>query len=195
MSELCKKCSCCGKAKELVFFHNKKQGKNGKSSICIDCCKQYREKNKTKASLYSKEYYIRNKEKLLIGTAKLYIENKEKFLLYAKNYVKENREYIRLRSKKNYQKNKEQILNSHKQYRAGDNYKAIIKEYRENNREKISLKAKTHKKESADKLEDPYIISLLTKERSIYAAYITSEIIELKRLHIQTVRIIKELTQ
>lgn len=58
-----KRCSKCGQKKELSEFYGKKEAKDGYTSCCKACHKEYQANNKERITKYHKERYINNKEK------------------------------------------------------------------------------------------------------------------------------------
>lgn len=95
-----KKCSRCGKIKELNEFGKRSQSKDGLRYSCKDCQKEYRQKNKDKIRKYKKEYYLKNKDRRKA---------------YLKEYYLKNKEYINDRNNKYYQKNKSKTNLSHRE--------------------------------------------------------------------------------
>ena len=61
-----KNCTTCKVEKPLDAFHKDKSKKDGITSQCKVCRKEYRLKNKEKASAYSKEYNLKNQEKISV---------------------------------------------------------------------------------------------------------------------------------
>ena len=102
-----KVCGTCGEEKSLSCFYNNKAAKDGKTSKCKVCSKEYSKRykaeNKDSVEEYSKSY---RKE--------YYRINREKKLAWQKNYRAENldarREYDREQSKRHYQENKDMYL-------------------------------------------------------------------------------------
>lgn len=98
-----KKCTKCGKEKELEEFYNYK---NGKRSHCIECHKEnnriYKEKNNDKI----KKHYEENKEYYSSKGKKRRENNKEEISKNFKIYYQEHKEYFKEHRKKYYQSEK-----------------------------------------------------------------------------------------
>ncbi|MFI5405465.1 MAG: hypothetical protein ACHQ1D_03010, partial [Nitrososphaerales archaeon] len=126
-------------------------------------------------SLKIKEIQSRYKEK-----------NKEKYL-----------EKNRINNKKYYILHKEEILLWHKQYRIENKAKNYIlaKKWHLKNKEKMKKYHRNYTKKSRNELGDSYIKYLLTS-KSNFLKYldITSELIEVKRIHLKLKRKLKEIT-
>ncbi len=124
-------CTKCNKIKSLDQFDNKKDGKFGKSSYCIECRKikdkNYNKNNKNKIREYNKKY----REK-----------NRNKSILYSKNYRESNKDKLKELDRKNYYKNHEKKLKKNKEYyeKNKDEIKKVSKRYREKNKDQIKIK-------------------------------------------------------
>lgn len=88
-----KKCTKCGKEKELTDFHKRKRSSDGHKSSCKECSviakKDYFENNKVEVLLsnkkwrnshptFMKEYHTKNKEELQLKKKEYYQVNKAK---------------------------------------------------------------------------------------------------------------------
>ncbi len=104
-----KKCSTCGEEKELSEFSRAKNKKDGFSSQCKECVKNYYNKNKEKMAANQKTYYEANKEKIAKYMEAYSEANKEKRAKYHKAYREANREKINEIRRNNYKANKEKI--------------------------------------------------------------------------------------
>jgi hypothetical protein len=132
-----KKCNKCGVEKMLCDFYNKKDTKDGKTNICIDCTK-----------IVNKLKYEANKEEYQKSARDYYYNNKENVLVYKKEFYKDNHNKFLIKNKTYYQKNKEEYKDTVKNYY--QNNKEIKKIYNKNyfleNKEKIkNYKLKYHK--------------------------------------------------
>ena len=58
-----KTCTTCKIEKQLIDFSKNKSHKDGYSSQCKECVKQYKIKNADKINDYKKQYNIENKDK------------------------------------------------------------------------------------------------------------------------------------
>jgi len=97
-----KKCITCEEVKELSEFYNEKRRKDGKKSVCKDCCKiktkQWIEKNKERYQKVAREngkvYYKNNKESIKDKVKKYRDSNKDRYKEYYKLYCQKNKEKI-----------------------------------------------------------------------------------------------------
>ena len=92
-----KNCTTCKVEKPLDAFDKNKTKKDGVSSQCKVCRKEYYLKNKEKALAYDKEYNLKNKEKILVQTKEYYLKNQEKLAVQKKEYRLKNKEKIKER--------------------------------------------------------------------------------------------------
>jgi len=85
-----KKCTTCGKEKELPEFWNEKRNKDGKRAYCIDCGKKDLKKsyidNKEKRAEHAKEKYRKNPEGAKKRCKRWRERNPEKYHSYNKSY-------------------------------------------------------------------------------------------------------------
>ena len=88
-----KKCTKCGEVKSLDEFYNSKGGKDGRSTWCKSCFKEYRIKNKYKTIAYHKKYYKYNREDKLKKCKEYREKNKEKLRIKYKKYLDNNKGY------------------------------------------------------------------------------------------------------
>jgi hypothetical protein len=65
-----KKCLKCNQQKDLCYFHNNKNKKDGKDPYCKDCCKEYRLNNKKNIQITKKRYREKHLQKCLFLSAK-----------------------------------------------------------------------------------------------------------------------------
>ena len=136
-----KVCTKCGRELPLSDFYNNKSKKDGKTSECKYCYKEYSDANKEKIKdykkEYNKEYYEKNKER-----KKEYKEkNKEKFREYQKEYYENNKERRKEYDKEYRENNKEKL-------------KEYIKKYQKNNKEKLKEYQKEYQKNNKEKLKE-----------------------------------------
>jgi len=187
-----KKCSKCGEVKAVSEFNKNKNRKDGLHTYCKKCVKQYYQVNKEKTLEQKKQYRQANKEKIKERKKKYYQVNKEKTLEHNKQYRQANKEKIKERKKKYYQANKEKTLEHSKQYRQANKEKIeqYNKQYRQANKEKLKEKSKDNR----NKLVDPYIKTIISKQTNgmLKAKDIPQELIELKRNNIILKRKIKD---
>lgn len=106
-----KRCSECKIEKEFNFFYKCSSSKTGVRSNCIDCCKEYKSRNKDKAKEYreknkdkiksyhrvydpikKKEYYEKNKETILLKSKEYYQKIRDSKLEYQNEYQKRNKD-------------------------------------------------------------------------------------------------------
>lgn len=107
-------CIKCKEEKEIMFFHNRKQSKDGYNNTCKEC-----------VSAFNHEYHFKNKDKYNDMSSKYSKKNKEEISIKKKSYYKENREDI-LRKRKIYRKNNV------------EKFKEKDKKYQMNNRQSIN---------------------------------------------------------
>ena len=88
-----KKCTKCKEVKSLDEFYNSKGGKDGRSTWCKSCFKEYRNKNKEKLSQIAKKYYKYNREDKLKKCKEYREKNKEKLRIKYKKYLDNNKGY------------------------------------------------------------------------------------------------------
>lgn len=109
-----KKCTKCGKLKNLSEFPKNNRYKSGYNARCKSCCneinKEYREKNKTSFSQMRKKYYQKNVSKLREEKRRYYHNNKEKKAEYDIQYRKLNKEKIKKQKKEWEEKNKDEPI-------------------------------------------------------------------------------------
>lgn len=112
-----KKCSRCGKEKEISEFILWKDKYKGP---CKECKKEYLKnyylRNKEKANKTSKEYYKENKERINCQNKEYWHKNKEQLKLKRKEYIKNHLEELKVKDKEYYKKNKNIISEKNKQY-------------------------------------------------------------------------------
>lgn len=128
---------------EEIYFFKTNKNKNGLTSQCKNCYKEYNLKNKEKIIQYQKEYREQNKEK----NKKYRKDKKDQIKLYNKNYRDQNKNIINNSIKmwrennsdkiKNYSKeyykiNKEKILNQRKSSNKTSEFKNRVNDYRKN---------------------------------------------------------------
>ena len=73
-----KECGTCHEVKDVTEFYKDKRNKDGILTICKDCMKDYKKKNKTHIAKYQKDYYQENREKLIDYQKKLQKSKKNK---------------------------------------------------------------------------------------------------------------------
>lgn len=117
-----KKCNKC-EVEYLMsakHFYRDRSKKDGLSTICKVCRKEYKNKNKEKMSAYQKEYhkkyYKENKQEILSQSNEYYENNRERVLLRVNEHYKNNKEEIRVRRKKYRLSNKEKVLRGKRKY-------------------------------------------------------------------------------
>ena len=119
-----KRCRICGKIKNIIEFHKKKDTQDGYRNECKECIKELQKKYKEfpdfkeKRKDYDKIRYEEKREQILERKKEYHIENREKIL-------KEKREY---RKK---EENKDRAQTYGKMYRT--EYKDKFYKYRRNN--------------------------------------------------------------
>lgn len=140
-----KVCTKCGRELPLSDFYNNKSKKDGKTSECKYCYKEYSDANKEKIKEYQKEYRENNKEKIKDYKKEYNKEYYEKNKERKKSIRKNNKEKLKEYQKEYYENNKEKLKEYNKEYY--ENNKERRKEYCENNKEKINKYYRNRRKE------------------------------------------------
>ena len=120
-----KECSRCKQSLSAKNFSKSITGKQGLRSICKQCDKKYRQKNKERNSIYHKLYKKTNKDIISKKSKEYYRKNTTKLKLKYKNYRKLNPEKEKKRHIRFYK--------NHPKYNK-DYYKTNLKKIREQNR-------------------------------------------------------------
>jgi 5-methylcytosine-specific restriction endonuclease McrA len=165
-----KTCTKCGEWKLFEGFY--KRSKNGRSSHCKDCTKQYqqeyKERNKDRVRENNKEaqkrYYQKNKERKSEYAYQYRQENKEKLSEYRRQYYQENPEKHKEQAKQWYQENFEKVKEQKKQYNK-KNAKQIY-EYSKQYRQKWLPKNAERVREYQKQYSKQYIKTEKGKEAS-----------------------------
>lgn len=141
-----KKCTKCGKVKDVGEFHKSNCMKDGLRYNCKQCRQQYQMENKEKISKSRKIYRENNKEIIALKRKQQYQLNKEAILKKQKQYYQDNKEKISERSKCYYGVNKGTIVETVRQYAIKNKEKISEhgKQYRLKNREDISEQKRQH---------------------------------------------------
>jgi hypothetical protein len=122
-----KTCNKCDKEKELNHFVKNKRQKDGYHSVCKDCHKYYKEKNKDKIQIKHKEWLTNNKDYVINYNKQYNNNNKEKKNQLTKQWFENN---------PNYQKEwKKQKYDNDINFRIKDNlrsrfYNAVINQFK-----------------------------------------------------------------
>lgn len=164
MCTIMKRCRKCGKEKPatIEFFYMHKETRDRLYSDCIECRKeyyqknseqikernrQYQEKNQETIKVRRKKYYENNKETIKEKWKIRYQKNKEALIEYQKKYNQENEQKVKARRKKYYQKNKEAIEAKRRHYldenreKINKRHREYLKTYKQDNPEKRKLYA------------------------------------------------------
>ena len=102
-----KKCTKCGKIKELSEFYVRGENKDKFRAACKQCY-----------SCERKIYRTNNIKKILEKSKEYYKQNREQILKHQKYYYKNNPEKVKASRDKHYNNNKEKYSKIHKKYRA-----------------------------------------------------------------------------
>lgn len=115
-----KECCRCEQIKEVKMFNKKTSSKDGYSSTCKDCVKEYDkqhyDKHKDKIKEHKKQYRKENSDKVKETQRRYYKTHKEEILQQKQEYYSENKENIIEQKKVYYQENKEKIKEYNKDY-------------------------------------------------------------------------------
>lgn len=106
-----KACNKCKQEKLLDKFDRDKNKKDGKTTICKDCRKRYRQDNREKTAQYGIEYRKKNKEILIERKKRYHQKNRERELKRMSQWRKNNKEKT-LEYKKRYRNNKQYRIRS-----------------------------------------------------------------------------------
>jgi hypothetical protein len=115
---------------------------------------------------------------------------------YRKSSIEKNKS--RIRSSKFYWNNRERLIARRNELLEKDKKKLKDRSWREKNKEKIikyHIKRNIIFKNQVDKLDDRYIISALRNGTHLKSKDIPQELIEIKRLHLQLIRKIREIKE
>ena len=113
---------------------------------------------------------------------------KQERVEYSKKYRENNKKYLKELCKKYRENNKEYIKEQYKKFY--DNNTEWYKEYRKNNKELIREQAN----KNSEKLTDGYIIKVLSKNNAfLRKGNIPQQLIEVRRLHLQIIRLKNQL--
>lgn len=204
-----KKCTKCGEVKSVSGFDRNKNTKDGFAFQCKNCmqlgARQYRADNREKLLLRTAHYRTKHREAIRQRQRQYRADNRDELNLRQRQLYSENPEKFRLSSAANHAKHKEKRHLSAAKYRANNRETIRAKKaiYQEENREKINLYRRQHRalnKESyrtkeayrSLTLSDSYIKRRLTQYSILTAKEIPYELVELKRLHLIAIRLLKE---
>ncbi len=102
-------CTKCKKEKNIESFYKRKTFKDGYTTWCKGCYKEYNQewenKNKSQREEYHKNYREKNKEIIKERKKESYNKNKEYYKIWEKEYYQKNKEKI-------FRKTKDRIKNS-----------------------------------------------------------------------------------
>ncbi len=152
MLETTKQCTKCKIIKDLSEFYKWKAIKDGYRNHCKHCMfiasKKYRDENKETIAKNKKEYEKNNKDKSKINQKRYRDKNKD---IITKKRI-DNKENINLKNREYYKNHKVEI----KEYRENNKYKISIskKKYIVNNKDKISKQRKEYRKKNIEKIKD-----------------------------------------
>lgn len=138
-------CTKCGIEKDINDFCKHTCSKDGLSSDCRECTKQYRLSKKKETSEQAKIYYQKNKEQI-----KLHIKGyRESNPRIAKIYYEKNKEMLAKKYKQWSSKNKEHLSLKNRQWAMNnqDKIKRYYLDSKEKNAEHIKNYQKIHKEE------------------------------------------------
>jgi len=117
-----KKCNKC-KVEYLMsaeYFHRDKGKRDGFSTICKKCRKEYKEQNKEKIRVYQREYhekyYKENQQEIMSRSNKYYENNREHVITRVSGYYYENKDEILIKSREYTKANREKVLEGKRRY-------------------------------------------------------------------------------
>lgn len=87
-------CKKCGEEKPLEELIKKPGCKYGRAPMCLDCSKEYTEKNRGKIKIRTDEYREKNRGKIKIRRSSHYKENSKKIKELSRVYREENPEKV-----------------------------------------------------------------------------------------------------
>ena len=88
-----KKCSICGKVRDIKYFFTRTVNEDGFDTKCKICINTYNKKNFERMSLRHKEYNEKNKEQISLQQRDYKEKNKEKIRIYDVNKRNSNAKY------------------------------------------------------------------------------------------------------
>ena len=150
-----KKCSKCGKIKDVNEFHKGGCNVDGLQPQCKLCKKEQYNKNKETISLYTKQYYKTNKKKISERGKKHYRKNWHKINKRHSEYREANKEVMAEYDKVYYRNNKERITKRVKSYVKKNRHKVSerCKQRYENNKERIVEQRKQHYEDNKELID------------------------------------------
>ena len=137
-----KVCTKCGEEKALCDFNNKKESKDGKTSVCKICSRN--DKN---------QYYLKNKTKILNDVKKYSDLNKDKIKDYQKEYYNNNKKELNEKNK-NYQKLNNGII------------KEYLVQYRKDNKDTIKRKNDLYRTINKGKIKENHRLIIQNKRKT-----------------------------
>lgn len=141
MTKTTKICNICGIKRDLSEFYKHVNKKDGLTTKCKNCYKQYYKENKDKKRDYDKKYRQTHKkaidsynkkyrelhrEEICKNVQNYYKKHKKERIEYNKKYRQKNKEGIKLYNKKYKQENRERISQQEKKYRQENKEKIFI---------------------------------------------------------------------
>nr|WP_297167415.1 hypothetical protein [uncultured Dysgonomonas sp.] len=179
-------CTKCNIEKELDLFTSDKRRKQGRTSICKECCKLSRRD-------YYKKYHSENKDKKIQISKEWYLKNRDRKLIRDKEYRQRPEIKVRHRERQN------------RYYHENDSRKKYLQQYSQRNisriREvkKLSFRRNMHKTLTRKQSEREFLSAPYVKERLRYQYGVHDSvlclhpaIIELKRFELKAKRYVKQ---
>ncbi len=145
-----KKCTKCEREKELIEFHNWKQGKDGLCNYCKECIskdrKRFLEENGNELRKRRKEVRDNDSERFKKYQKDSYQRHVESRKERQRLYNEKNKEYINEKRRIYYTENKEKINKKQNAYLATEKGKQYSNEYYHRTKERFDLKIKARNK-------------------------------------------------
>lgn len=160
-------CTRCNINKQITDFYNDNNSKDGLTSQCKGCRKEYTKSNKKQIQEYKKKYNLKNKEKIKKIRKKYWLKHKKEKKEYDKNYYEQHKPSV-LKKVKKYRESHRQELNE-KQKKYNFSHKKEKCNYDKNY-------TQSHKKERNRKQKDRRKIDLNFRLSSNLRARITDAI-------------------
>jgi len=139
-----KKCSKCNEFKDINLFYKDSSHKDGLTSSCKYCYKQYKKDTKELQTKINKKYYQDNKEKINTNFKDYYQNNKEEHNIRCKNWMDNNKDYF-----KNYLSIRKNETNKKNRELYKTNPQIKIKNLLRNRLVELLKKTKTNKSKSS----------------------------------------------
>lgn len=141
-------CTRCKRELDICCFNIQKSSKDGHCSICKECRAEMRKLNKEQIAEYNRKYRQEHSEYFTEYAE----EHKKHYLEYRQNHKEEKAQYDKLYHAKIENKQRKQAYD--KTYYRQNIDK--IRQYKQNNKEKIKIRLKRYRSDNSDKIKQNY---------------------------------------